>query len=59
MKTTRSCEKSSQPWIEGFVPFTQIWINLSIHMVIETSIDFFLPDEEGHPEMLKAASTRW
>ena len=30
----------------------EIWINFSIRMLIKTSIDFFMPDEEGDPEIL-------
>ena len=31
----------------GFVPYNQIWIHLSIRMVIKTSISFLVADEEG------------
>ena len=30
------------------VPYTEIWINFSIRMLMKTSITFSLPDEEGY-----------
>jgi len=42
-----------------FVQSTKTCKKVSIGMLIKTSTDFCLLDEEGIPEMLQAVSTRW
>jgi hypothetical protein len=40
------------------VPHTKTCEDISIRMLIKTATAFFVPDEEGRPEMLKAVSAR-
>jgi len=37
-----------QPRIPVYLPYTEIWTNLSIRMLMKTSTDFCLLDEEGY-----------
>ena len=51
-KFTRCCGRLWGSQSQRYVPYTQIWINSSIRMVMETSTAFSLPDETEYPEIL-------
>ena len=57
-KFTRCCGRLWGSQSQRYVSYIEIWINFSIRMVMKTSTDFCLLDEERYTEMFKAVSTR-